>query len=390
LADVVNRNVALALLGSREESGVYLLEDGGTVQQLWGNEQNAAWVSGDESAGMVINGSDLPTGSNSFSWVRNDGTGVQILAQPFYRIRGVAGDTIGGLWWIETPQAAVDQWQLWHYDPVHGQIVRRLQAAGKLFSASSRIVNASLAPVLLMAQPELNGPDNAITGATLLLDSLDTATQALYMGIFRLTLRVTADGRGEVVDAPQLLLAPEDYRGPLLISPDRGRLSYFYYDAEHPSLTSGTLHPVNTIRLFTLEGRAANTIRTVYASETAFEFLAPNLTWQGNDRLYLMRSRFAVGGAIGLDRFGVVAVQLPPPGNQSAGEIAVQNYLLTEQKQLRDFAACRDGQHALLIIQDAAGHLELARWDGVNPPQPLFGLPNNLSRVFLCWQALSP
>jgi hypothetical protein len=385
LPQTLGNDAAMALIGSRSEQGVYLMMRNGDVQQLWGLEDDAVWISGDETAGMLLSAPDLPTGINSFSWVRTDGTGVQIFAQPFYRLRGVAGDIYGGLWWIETPQATLDQWQIWHYDASRGQIVRRGQANGRLFSASSRIINPALAPELLMAQPELAGPDNNVVGVSLLLDSLDQTTQALYTGVFRLYLRLTPDGRGEAPDPPQLLLAPEDYRGPLLISPDRGRLSYFYYDAEQPSLTAGSLRPANSVRLFTLEGRGANTIRPVYASENAREFLAPNLTWQGNDRLFLMRSRFAAGGALGLDRFGAVAVQLPPPGSQSAGEIQVQSYLLTEKQQLRDFAACRDGENVLLITQDADGNLQLARWDGVNPPVPMFALPENLSRVFVCW-----
>lgn len=386
LPEALTSNTAMALIGSRSEPGVYLMARNGDVQQLWGAEDDAVWISGDETAGMLLHAPDLPSGLNSFSWVRTDGTGVQIFAQPFYRIRGVAGDIYGGLWWIETPQATLDQWQLWHYDASRGQIARRAQATGTLFSLSSRIVSPSLTPTLLMAQPELAGPDNAVVGVNLLVDSLDYATQALYTGVFRFSLRLTPDGRGEVPDPPQLLLAPEDYRGPLLISPDRGRLAYFYYDPEQPSLTSGSLRPANSVRLFTLEGRGANTFRPVYASENALEFLAPNFAWQGNDRLFLMRSRFAAGGALGLDRFGAVAVQLPPPGSQSAGEIQIQSYLLTEKQQLRDFAACRDGENVLLIIQDPDGNLQLARWDGVNAPEPMYALPDNLSRVFLCWQ----
>ena len=113
-------------------------------------------------------------------------------------------------------------------------------------------------------------------------------------------------------------------------------MAYFYYNAEHPSLTSGTIHPPNTVRLLTLEGRGANTIRTVYETENQTEFVAPDLAWQGNDRLYLALSRFAEGQVFGLDQFGVVAVQLPAPGSQSAGEILNNTYLLPNQQALRD------------------------------------------------------
>jgi hypothetical protein len=56
-------------------------------------------------------------------------------------------------------------------------------------------------------------------------------------------------------------------------------------------LTSGFIRPANTVRVLTLEGRGASTIRTVYQTENRFEFLAPNLAWQGNDRLVVARSR---------------------------------------------------------------------------------------------------
>ncbi len=154
---------------------------------------------------------------------------------------------------------------------------------------------------------------------------------------------------------PVVALAPADYRGPLQVSPDRGRLAYFYFNPEHASLTSGTIHPPNSVRLLTLEGRGASTIRTVYETENQSEFLAPNLAWQGNDRLYLALSRFAEGQVFGLDRFGVVAVQLPAPGSQSAGEILTSHYLLPDQQELRDFLPCRDGASTLLVVKMTDG-----------------------------------
>ncbi|MDQ3248667.1 MAG: hypothetical protein M3Q45_05600, partial [Chloroflexota bacterium] len=238
---------------------------------------------------------------------------------------------------------------------------------------------------LLAARPDLTQTDGSLV--TLLLDTLDNATQEPYKGVFRLTVQSSGDGAGQVVDAPQLLLAPEDYRGPLQVSPDRGRLAYFYYNSEQPSLTVGQLRPPNSVRLLTLEGAGANTIRTVYQTETPFEFLAPNLAWQANDRLYLARSRFAEGQVFGLDRFGVVAVQLPAPGSQSAGQILASQYELPNQQKLRDFAACRSGESALMVIETADGTLQLARWDHAGTPRPLFGLTPILTRTFICWRA---
>jgi len=387
LAQSVSLNTVMGLIGSREQQGIYLLENAGTVQELWAKEQEASWVSGDDTAGILISAPDVPTGINTFSWVRTDGTGLQIFAQPFFRIRGVAGDAYGGLWWIETPQASVDQWQLWQYDPQQSRLLLRLQAAGNLFSSSSRIVKPSLAPILLSAKPDVASGETPTATVTLFLDTVDNATQDLYKGVFRLTMQSNDDSLGKVIETPQLLLAPEDYRGPLQVSPDRGRLAYFYYNAKHPSLTAGTIRPPNTVRLLTLEGRGANTIRTVYETEAQTEFLAPDLAWQGNDRLFLARSRFAEGQVFGLDRFGIVGIQLPAPGSQSAGQILTNNYLLANQQELRDFSACRDGQTTLMVVKAADNTLQLVSWNRTDKPKPLFALPENLSRVFVCWQA---
>lgn len=384
LAAAIVQDAAMALLGSQEEPGVYLLDNSGTVQQLWGLENTAAWLNSDENAGMVIRAPDSLVGVNSFTWVRNDGTGLQIFAQPFHNISGVAGDGYSGLWWIETPQATLDQWQLWHYDAIGGRIGLRLQRSSTLFGESNRLVNALLTPVLLAARPDKPVGAGAVT---LLLDTTDSVTGALYRGAFRLTVNLNGDGLGEIDGEPQLLLPPDTYRGPLQISPDGTRLAFFYYDPEHPSLTAGSLQPVNSARLLVLEGRGANTIRTLYAAETRFEFLAPTLAWQSSDRLLLARSRFAAGATTTLDRFGLVVLQAPIPGAQNPEAAIISNHLLTDQKNLQDFSTCRRGSYALLLVRDASGNLELHRWDGSTAPEPLYSLPANLTRVFLCWRA---
>jgi hypothetical protein len=390
LANAVANDAALALLGSDEEQGVYLLDNSGTVQQLWGLENDAAWVSDDGTAGMLIRAPDLPAGLNTFSWVRDDGTGIQIFAQPFHRLSGVAGDSFGGLWWIETPQANLDVWQLWRYDARSARVLLVLQAAGDRFRTGSRIVSPTLSPVLLLAQPSQPGASGEVS---LLLDTRDYNSQAQYTGLFRLTLALDADGRGHTGDAPQLLLPPGEYRGPLALSPDQSRLALPVYDAAHPSLTAGESRPENTIRLLTLAGRGANTMRPVYAAQSPFEFLAAQLAWQDNERLLAARSRFAPNGIADLDRFALVVVQIAGPAGsagQSAAPLVAGSYQLPEQRSLKDFAPCRNRPNALLIVQDANGNLELHRWDGAsggNPPQPLFGLPANFTRVFLCWQA---
>ena len=138
--------------------------------------------------------------------------------------------------------------------------------------------------------------------------------------------------------------------------------------------------------MLTLFGRGASTIRTVYGSESRFEFLAPNLEWLGNDRLVLARSRFAAGETFGLDRFAIVQVELPEPG-PTPGQGPPKSYQFADQQQLRDFAVCQDGQYTLTIASSEGGDLSLSRWDGTELPQPLFVLPPNITRAFLCWQA---
>jgi hypothetical protein len=305
------------------------------------------------------------------------------------------------LWWIEIPQATLDTWQLWHYDAHAARITLIFQAAGDLFRQGNRIVSATLTPILLHVQPDQTNPPRH---ATLLVDTLDYNTQAPYSGLFRLNLDIGVEGesRGRINGDPQLLLPPGEYRGSLALSSDQARLAFPYYDAAQPSLTAGETLPENTIRLLTLAGRGANTIRPVYAAESQFEFLDPHLAWQNNDRLLAVRSRFAPNGLADLDgatqrvpgplrdRFGLVAVQLAAPaavGSQNTTPAVVASHQLPEQRSLKDFASCRNTPNALLIVQDASGNLELDRWDGANPPQPLFGLPANLTRVYLCWQS---
>jgi len=201
-----------------------------------------------------------------------------------------------------------------------------------------------------------------------------------------MTGRHNGEGRGDVAEAPRLRLTPETYRGAPRVSPDGTRLAYFVHDPEHPSLTSGFIRPANQLRVLTLSGRGASTIRTVYATENRFEFLAPNLGWQGNERLIVARARFAPGDTFGVERFGVVLVQLPG-ADQPSGVVQLRSYLFPNQRELRDFAVCQDGQYTLTIAELEDDSLELARWDGTDRPQALFLLPESMSRGFLCWQA---
>ena len=316
--------------------------------------------------------------------MRNDGTGLQIYAQPYHSIQGVAGDAYGGLWWIETAQADLDQWQLWHYSPAHNEVALRVQSSGALFAQATGATEATLTPLLLATQPQTPGdPSNVV----LFVDTADRAGEQPYTGVFRLTVQTDEAGQGQITEGPIPLLEGGQYRGPLVVSPDLSRLAYFVYDANHASLTSGAVKPPNTVNMLTLSGRGASIIRTVYTTETRFEFLAPDLVWQGSDRLLLARSRFAPTSSDAVDRFGIVQVQLPPSGSAPGSEITATSFLLPRQQSLVDFAACLDGRSSLLLTRERDNTQSLSRWEGGQQVFPLFGLPAELDRSFLCWNA---
>ena len=383
IAAAVETDTAIALLGSRTVPGIYLLEREGRAQQLWQYETSAAWLNSDPNAGFVLREPPAPGGLHTVSWMRNDGSGLQFIAQPYRSISGVAGDAYGGIWWIETPNAPIDLWQLWHYDPATARVALRVQASGEVFGAASSSAVPSLTPALVAVQPVIEGDPSAIY---LYVDTSDSALLQPYSGVFRLRVDTDREGSSAITEGPQQLLEGGSYRGPLMLSPDLSRLAYFAYDPEQPSLTAGTVKPPNTVNMLTLSGRGASIIRTAYVAETRFEFLAPELIWQGNDRLLLARSRFAPGRNDEADRFGVVQVQLPPSGSSPADPIVSNSYLLPRQQSLMDFAPCLDQAAVLVLTRDRDGVQQLVRWEGQKQVFPLFGLPTVLDRTFLCWQ----
>jgi hypothetical protein len=377
---------AVALLGSGQFPGVFLLERGGQARQLWQYESAAYWLGADPNAGLIVADPPLPGGIQTFSWVRNDGTGLQILAQPYHAIQGVVGDAYGGLWWIETPAAALDQWQLWHFAPATGEIALRLQADGGLLSQLTSQPERGLTPFLLAVQPATAGDPSEVT---FYVDTVDTGTLEPAQGVFRMTVTTDETGQGSVGGTPALLLDRSQYRGSLSVSPDLSRLAYLTVDPERPGLKLDERQPPNVVNILTLSGRGAGGSRTVYNAENQFEFLGSALAWQGADRLLAARSRFAPGGA-GEDRFAVAQVQLPPAGEWPAGEIAAASHRLPRQQSLLGFAPCLDDQSTLLLTRASDGRQQLVRWDGQNQVFPLFNLPTGLDRTFVCWQAVSP
>jgi len=401
LADAVDRETIMALLGSNEQPGIHMLESLGTVQQLLLAERSARWISDDVRAGLLLRSPEFSTGVNSFTWMRTDGSGLLVLAQPFHNINGVVGDGFGNLWWIETPQVNLNSWQLWRYDGASARITLQMQASGSLFRAVDGSADAPLAPVLVATLPR-----TVADVTTFLIDTVDAASQELHTGLFRLTVSdapaadvASLENDAEVVQALELLLPADAYRGPLRISPARTHLAYFVYDPAHPSLTSGFITPANRLMLLDLTTEEGAS-QILYETETAFEFLAPNLAWRDTERLVLARSRFAEEDVFGLDRFGLVEVHLgasatddgaAATGSAAHGLPETNTYLFPEGQMLRDFASCRLDEFTLLVMDGAEGQLQLARWaGGTGRPRPLFGLPTSLSRTLVCWRAPTP
>lgn len=397
LADAVNANTFMALLGRDNGPGIFLLEKSGTVQPLWADENRATWLTGDVPGGLLLLAPATTTGRNSFSWVRTDGSALRLFAQPFYALNGVAGDAYGGLWWIETPQVPLDQWQLWHYNPQRQQAELQYQGDSTFFN--QRDVGRDLAPLLLAVRPRWT--DNAISQVTFWVDSQNNQAQAPNQGLFQFTLDIQSDGVATPQAAPQVLLAADTYRAPIQVSPDFTQLAYLQYDPAHPSLTAGVLKPANRVqvlRLATLTATTRATAQSIYAASADTEFLAPDVTWATADRLLAVRSRFSLGNNLDLERFGFVDLQL---STSATGSAVANNFLLPGRQELRAVAPCRADQSYLMVVENRSRQstdannstatpevaLELVRWDRRNAPEPIFGLPAGLSQVLVCWQS---
>lgn len=396
LADAVNANTFMALLGRDNGPGIFLLEKSGTVQPLWADEYTANWLTGEAPGGFLLLAPATTTGRNSFSWVRTDGTALRLFAQPFYTLNGVAGDTYGGLWWIETPQVALDQWQLWHYNPQSQQAELQYQGDSSFFSEQGG--NRALVPQLVAARPQWT--DNLIRQVTFWVDTQNSQAQAPNQGLFQFTLDTSGDGLATPQASPQVLLAADTYRAPLRISPDFTQLAYLQYDATRPSLTAGALKPANRVQLLRLATltATAQAAQPLYAATADTEFLAPDLAWAAADRLLTVRSRFTLGNNLDLERFGFVDLQLP---TTATGSAVANNFLLPGRQELRAVAPCYADQSYLMVVENRSRQntdannstaepaiaLELVRWDRRNSPEPIFGLPEGLSQVLVCWQS---
>ncbi len=366
--DITEGNGRAALLGG-EERGLFLLGTGAdeaTLSTAWPQATDAAWltgVDGDASSDLLLT-AGATNGQHTITWARDDGSALQISAQPFFAIQGAAGDPLLGLWWIETPQANFDAWQLWHYRADRNEISRLAQATGETFHTT--LDDPARTPTLLHVIPQEDG------ALDLLVDSSERISQRPQAGLFR--VRIAIDGR---LGQPQPLLAADQYASPPHVATDGRWLAYLARDESQPALAGQP----NVLRVLSLRGEAVGEVQTVYAAKSEFEFLE-GIAWQGDSRLLTTRARMSA--SLRPDRFGVVQIVLGEGGEPST----LGEPLLPAPQQILSIAPCRAGDALLLAAgraPDGTAETQLLRWNGVDAPEPVVALPPALTRAALCW-----
>ena len=357
---------AVALLGKRGSSGIFLLQQDGTIVSIRETGQAALAVRGG-AEGFVIPDANTTADRNGFLYVQGDGKGLGIQAYPFYGVRGIAADERGDLWWIEAAQVGLAQWRLWHYDSRAQQIVLQVQASTSLLGGTaSRTVKPSLIAVL---------PDNG-HGRSLIIDTADPDAGNQFTGLYRIVLR----GNGGLES--MRLVRENIYRGPIQLNPNYSRLAHLAFDPQHPSLTAGFVRPANQLWVQDLPAAGIGSRGRLRAqTETRFEFFAPKLAWRDNDHLVLARTRFSPQNIFVLEMFGIMEVNL-----QKAIP-TISSYLYPPGNLVGDYAACADGSVLFSVTADNRQRLET--WNGEGQPQVLGLLPDQFDRVFLCWQHYS-
>ena len=357
---------AVALLGKRGASGIFLLQQDGTIVSIRETGQAALAVRGG-AEGFVIPDANTTADRNGFLYVQGDGKGLGIQAYPFYGVRGIAADERGDLWWIEAAQVGLAQWRLWHYDSRAQQIVLQVQASTSLLGGTaSRTVKPSLIAVL---------PDSG-HGRSLIIDTADPDAGNQFTGLYRIVLR----GNGGLES--MRLVRENIYRGPIQLNPNYSRLAHLAFDPQHPSLTAGFVRPANQLWVQDLPAAGIGSRGRLRAqTETRFEFFAPKLAWRDNDRLVLARTRFSPQSIFVLEMFGIMEVNL-----QKAIP-TISSYLYPPGNLVGDYAACADGSVLFSVTADNRQRLET--WNGEGQPQVLGLLPDQFDRVFLCWQHYS-
>ena len=365
IGEALARESGLALVGSRDERDIYLLESTGGLTAIGANGQKAIPVVG-AAGGLVIPAPNAPSGINSFALLQDSGALVEIFAQPFYDIRGIAGDGAGAVLWLETPQAGLDQWQLWEYRVESGELHLLAQESLGVFGSKDN----PILPSLVAAIPGEAG------GWWYLMETAKPQNQQNNTGFFQLNL--TSGGR---VDEVRLLIPEGTYRAPLQVSPDGKRLAYLAYDPNQPSLTAGFVQPSNRLWVRPVGDLAFgnDSQLAAYATENRFEFLTPGLAWRDDQRILLSRSRFSTVGVFALDIFGITEVNL-------SGQKPVSvSHLLRVGSAIKDSAVCQDDRRIALSLVDEAGVYRLAEWTGDGKPLALADLPLRVDRIFACW-----
>lgn len=355
---------AVALLGKRGSSGIFLLQQDGTIVSIRETGQAALAVRGG-AEGFVIPDANTTADRNGFLYVQGDGKGLGIQAYPFYDVRGIAADERGDLWWIEAAQVGLAQWRLWHYDSRAQQIVLQVQASTSLLGGTaSRTVKPSLIAVL---------PDSG-HGRSLIIDTADPDAGNQFTGLYRIVLR----GNGGLES--MRLVRENIYRGPIQLNPNYSRLAHLAFDPQHPSLTAGFVRPANQLWVQDLPAAGIGSRGRLRAqTETRFEFFAPKLAWRDNDHLVLARTRFSPQNIFVLEMFGIMEVNLQ--------KAIPTSYLYPPGNLVGDYAACADGSVLFSVTADNRQRLET--WNGEGQPQVLGLLPDQFDRVFLCWQHYS-
>ena len=358
---------AVALLGKRNDPGVFLLQQDGTVTTVRETGQAVMPVRSG-AKGFVIPDANAPADRNGFLYVRGDGTGLTIQTHPFHSVRGIVADESGDLWWIEMSQVGLAQWRLWHYDGRAGQIVLRAQASTSLLGGR---VNRAIEPTLIAVLP---GGGNI---RSLIIDTADLDARRQFTGLYRIDL----DGNEEI--GASRLVREGIYRGPFHLSPDHSRLAHLAYDPQHPSLTVGFVHPANQLWVRDLSGNGTRSRGRLSAqTETRFEFFAPQAAWRDDERLLLARSRFSPQGVFELEIFGITEVDL----RQTVPSLT--SYLYPPGDVIGDYAACADGS-VMLSVKSGARNPRLEEWYGAGRPQMRGQLSDHFDRIFLCWQRYS-
>lgn len=375
---------SIGLVGG--SSGVSVLNMDGAVAPIWQEADSVRWLDAGD-AGVVAPLSADAWGKQGFIWARTDGNGLRILAQPYFAIHGVAGDPWTGLWWIESPLVPTGRWQLWRWDPQEARVQRVLEASDGIFASAQGAapgdISEHLLPTLVALRTAQPGDDGVFS---LFVDTTATDTLQPNRGFFRIDMISDGTGQAMLANVPRRLISADAYQNPLVLSPDQNRVAFLAHDSSVPSLTAGAIRPANRIKRIVLEGERAGTVLNMYQSETPLEFIAPLLVWQDDGTLLAARSRFAPEGAASnrIDMFGAVWIEVG--GVERADTSSAISTRIPAGRQLQDIAGCREEQSALLVLLNADGSLEYARWASIEPITPTFTVPNNLKNAFTCWR----